>query len=81
MSVKTQIGPKAECRKITREEHEEARDVARAICKTSRYKVSAKLRKKFEMLFAHLKWILGLERLRLRGPCGVNDEFLLAATA
>ena len=34
-----------------------------------------------EMLFAHLKRILGLGRLRLRGPCGANDEFLLAATA
>ena len=40
-----------------------------------------KLRKKVEMLFAHLKRILGLNRLRLRGPCGANDEFLLAATA
>lgn len=35
----------------------------------------------FEMLFAHLKRILGLGWLRLRGPCGANDEFLLAATA
>jgi hypothetical protein len=34
-----------------------------------------------EMLFAHLKRILRLSRLRLRGPCGVKDEFLLAATA
>jgi hypothetical protein len=40
-----------------------------------------KIRKKVEMLFAHLKRILGLGRLLLRGPCGVNDEFLLAATA
>jgi hypothetical protein len=31
------------------------------------------------MLFAHLKRILRLARLRLRGPNG--DEFLLAATA
>ena len=34
-----------------------------------------------EVLFAHLKRILGLGRLQLRGPCGANDEFLLAATA
>ncbi len=40
-----------------------------------------KLRKKVELLFAHLKHILGFERLRLRGPCGANGEFLLAATA
>jgi hypothetical protein len=33
------------------------------------------------MLFAHLKRILGLGRLRLRGPSGAKDEFLLAATA
>ena len=73
--------PKADARKITREEHEDARDVARAIRKTPQYKVSSKLRKKVEMLFAHLKRILGLGRLRLRFPCGANDEFLLAATA
>ncbi|SHM79929.1 hypothetical protein SAMN05443432_11913 [Roseovarius litoreus] len=33
------------------------------------------------MLFAHLKRILGLNRLRLRGPNGAKDEFLLAAIA
>lgn len=73
--------PKAECRKITREEHEDARQVARDIAKTRQYDISMKLRKKVEMLFAHLKRILGLGRLRLRGPCGASDEFLLAATA
>jgi hypothetical protein len=34
-----------------------------------------------KMLFAHLKRILKLDRLRLRGPNGAKDEFLLAATA
>jgi hypothetical protein len=38
-------------------------------------------RKKVEILFAHLKQILKLERLRLSGPSGARDEFLLAATA
>lgn len=33
------------------------------------------------MLFAHLERILKLDRLRLRGPNGAKDEFLLAATA
>jgi len=33
------------------------------------------------MLFAHLKRILRLDKLRLRGFSGANDEFLLAATA
>ncbi len=42
---------------------------------------SRRLRKKVEMLFAHLKRILRLARLRLRGPNGARDEFLLAATA
>lgn len=73
--------PNADFRSITREEHEDARQVARDIAKTKQYEISMKLRKKVEMLFAHLKRILGLGRLRLRGPCGANDEFLLAATA
>ena len=30
------------------------------------------------MLFAHLKRILRLDRLRLRGPLGARDEFHLA---
>jgi hypothetical protein len=33
------------------------------------------------MLFAHLKRILKLGQLRLRGLSGAHDEFLLAATA
>ncbi len=73
--------PNAEARTITREEHEGARQVARDIAKTKQYEISMKLRKKVEMLFAHLKRVLGLRRLRLRGPNGANDEFLLAATA
>jgi hypothetical protein len=44
-------------------------------------KASRRQHKKVEMLFAHLKRILKLDRLRLRGPRGVRDEFLLAATA
>ena len=72
--------PSADARKITREEREDARQVARDIAKTKQYAISMRFRKKVEMLFAHLKRILGLGRLRLRGPCGANDEFLLAAT-
>jgi Transposase DDE domain len=58
-----------------------ARDKARAIARTEAYAVSRRERKKVEMLFAHLKRILGVDRLRLRGPSGAKDEFLLAATA
>jgi transposase len=59
----------------------DARDVARALAETPAYERSRQRRKKVEMLFAHLKRILRLGRLRLRGPCGARDEFLLAATA
>jgi hypothetical protein len=38
-------------------------------------------RKKIEVLFAHLKRILRLRRLRLRGPWGAHDQFLMAAAA
>jgi len=58
-----------------------ARDMARDITATDAYVVSSRARKKVEMLFAHLKRILRLDRLRLRGPNGVRDEFHLAATA
>jgi hypothetical protein len=33
------------------------------------------------MLFAHLKRITRLDRLRLRGLSGAHDEFLLVTTA
>ena len=66
---------------MTRSIYESARDVARDIAKTDAYVTSRRQRKKVEMLFAHLKRILKLDRLRLRGPCGARDEFLLAATA
>lgn len=53
--------------------------MARAIATTDAYLVSRRQRKKVEMLFAHLKRILKLDRLRLRGPNGAKDEFHLAA--
>ena len=52
----------------------------RRCSKTEADAVSRRERKKVEMLFAHLKRILRLDRLRLRGPSGAKDEFLLAAT-
>ena len=79
--LKPQCCPKTPSRKVTRSIHEEARDVAREIAKTDAYVRSRRERKKIEMLFAHLKRILRLDRLRLRGPLGARDEFLLAATA
>jgi len=79
--MKTRCCPNTPTRKIARSVHESARDVARNVAKTRAYKQSRKDRKKVEMLFAHLKRILKLDRLRLRGPNGARDEFLLAATA
>jgi hypothetical protein len=66
---------------VPRSIHEGARDLARDIARTEAYSASRRQRKKVEMLFAHLKRILRLDRLRLRGPSGARDEFLLAATA
>ena len=67
-------------RKVTRSIHEHACDVVRNLRDTAEYEQSKRDRKKVEMAFAHLKRILGLRRLRLRGPTGARDEFLLAAT-
>jgi hypothetical protein len=79
--LKPRCCPNTPARKVPRSIHEAARDKARAIAKTDAYLTSRRERKKVEMLFAHLKRILRLGRLRLRGPCGARDEFLLAATA
>ena len=68
-------------RKIPRSIHEGAREMARDIAATKEYVTSRRQRKKVEMLFAHLKRILKLDHLRLRGPNGARDEFHLAATA
>ena len=60
---------------------EPARDVARMLAKTDANERAGRDRRKVEMLFAHLKRILGLNRLRLRGPQGAQNEFTLAAIA
>jgi hypothetical protein len=73
--------PKAPERKIPRSIHEAARDVARALATTEAFEKSRRNRKRVEMLFAHLKRILKLGRLRWRGPSGAQDEFTLAAIA
>ena len=72
---------KMPARRIPRSIYEEARDVARALAKTKAFERSRRDRKRVEMLFAHLKRILRLGRLRLRGPRGAQFEFTLAAIA
>jgi transposase len=79
--LKPKCCPKTPERKVTRSIYEEARDVARALAKTAAFAQSCCDRKRVEMLFAHLKRILKLGRLRLRGPRGAQDEFTLAAIA
>jgi transposase len=79
--LKEKCCPNTPERKVPRDLHEDARDAARALADTPAYERSRHRRKKVEMLFAHLKRILRLGRLRLRGPSGARDEFLLAATA
>ena len=79
--MKARCCPNTPSRKVTRSVHEATRDVVRRIKDNPEYQQSMKDRKKVEMLFAHLKRILKLDRLRLRGLSGAHDEFLLAATA
>ena len=78
---KVKCCPKAPFRRIPRSIYEDARDVARALVKTEAFEQSRHDRKRVEMLFAHLKRILRLGRLRLRGPRGAQFEFTLAAIA
>jgi hypothetical protein len=79
--LKQQCCPNMEARKVVRSIHESARDVARAVRQTPAYRQTRRQRKQVEMLFAHMKRILKMDRLRLRGISGARDEFLLTATA
>jgi len=80
-ALKSRCCPKEPARKIPRNIHEHARDVARSLVGTDAFEQSRRERKRIEMRFAHLKRILRLGRLRLRGPRGAQDEFTLAAIA
>ena len=77
---KSRCCPNEPRRKITRSIYESSREVARTVARTPAYKKTRRQRKKVEMLFAHMKRILKLDRLRLRGMSGAHDEFLLTAT-
>jgi transposase len=78
---KARCCPNTPARKIPRSLHEGARDLARSLVGTAAFEQSRRERKRVEMLFAHLKRILKMGRLRLRGPKGAQDEFTLAAIA
>lgn len=79
--LKPRCVPRETARKLLRSIHEGARDMAKDISTSDAFVTSLRQRKKVEILFAHLKRILKLDRLRLRGPNGARDEFLFAATA
>ena len=78
-ALKMRCCPKQLARKIPRDVHEDARDVARRLMTTKAFVQSRDQRKRVEMRFAHLKTHHGFERMRLRGLCGARDEFHLAA--
>jgi hypothetical protein len=80
-AFKANCCPGQAARKVPRSVHEAAREVVRGLANSPEYVQSRRERKKIEMLFAHLKRILRLNRLRLGGPSGAKDEFLLAAIA
>jgi transposase len=71
----------APMRKVTRDVNEDLRDHVRMLANTEAFRQSSRERKKVEMRFAHMKRILKLDRLRLRGLSGARDEVLLTATA
>jgi len=77
--LKPKCCPNARAKRVGRSVHEHARDEVRRLRETPEYEQSRRDRKKVEMSFAHLKRLHGLRRLRLRGPTGAQDEFLLAA--
>ena len=54
--------------------HEAARDVARSVAQTPAYRQTRRQRKQVEMLFAHMKRVLKMDRLRLRGLVGVHNR-------
>jgi transposase len=78
-ALKMQCCPKEPARKIPRDLHEHARDVARRLMRTKAFLKSRDERKRVEMRFAHLKTHHGFERMRLRGLSGARDEFHLTA--
>src|SRR5262249_19521105 len=71
----------APMRKVTRDVNEDVRDHVRALANTEAFQQSRRERKKVEMRFAHMKRILKLDRLRLRGLSGAKGEVLLTANA
>ncbi len=66
----------AVARKVSRDIDEDVREQVRALADTEAFQLSCRERKKREVRFAHMKRILKLDRLRLRGLSGARDEVL-----
>lgn len=81
MPSQTAVCPKEPSRKIPRDVHEHARDVARSFAGNEGFELLRHQRKTVEMRFAHLKRILKLGRLRLMVREVAQDKFFLAAIA
>jgi hypothetical protein len=64
--LRSRCRPNTPARKVPRSIYEGARDMAREIARSWEGRTSRRHRKKIEMLFAHLKRILKLDRLRTR---------------
>ena len=71
----------APARKVSRDIDEDVREHVRALANTEAFQLSCRERKKVEVRFAHMKRILKLDCLRLRGLSGARDEVLLTAMA
>jgi hypothetical protein len=71
--LKPRCCPKEPARYIPRSIYEGARDMARQIASSWEGRTARRLRKKVEMLFAHLKRILRLDRLRLTEWCAMSS--------
>jgi DDE family transposase len=61
--------------------HEPARQRARDLADTPAFASAQRERKKVEAMFAELKNVIGLRRLRLRRMKFVREQFFLAAAA
>jgi len=61
--------------------HEPARQRARELANTPAFASAQRERKKVEALFAEMKNLIGLRRLRLRRMKFVGEQFFLAAAA
>ncbi len=66
--LRAQCCPKVPFRKIPRDQHEAARDIARSFVGTKAFEQSRRERKKIEMRFAHLKRILRTRSTAIARP-------------